>query len=66
MVEQRIENPRVGGSIPSLATILLLKKRNEKLHNLRVCGFFFAQKSGESIILFIINVIIFTVNTYGY
>lgn len=27
---------------------------------------FFAQKSGESIILFIINVIIFTVNTYGY
>ena len=25
LVEQRIENPRVGGSIPSLATMLLLK-----------------------------------------
>ena len=36
LVEQRTENPRVGGSIPSLATIYLSKK-SLKSPNLKAC-----------------------------
>ena len=44
MVEQRIENPRVGGSIPPLATILKVRRspRNSSVNRnqVRDCGNF--------------------------
>jgi hypothetical protein len=43
LVEQRTENPRVGGSIPSLATINIEEKRIER------CAFCFWCVVGVSI-----------------